>query len=232
MVLRRLPEANLLGGKEKEQPAHEKLTKKGLPAESFSKIRHHVVFWVKKIWRFVLEAKEITPSGSAVLKVKRLFAARNRPPEIPHLAEEPREIPEIPASEDDLLELIKKEPKNLKLYDDLGKYYLHHGNFTDARDIYLYLTSHASGMPEYWSNLGFVSFKTQNYSGAAEAYKKSVALDSNQPNRYYNLAQSLKALNEPAEAMAALAHALAMDPQNFKYLELKGRLEKMKPQAD
>ncbi len=226
MVLRRLPEANLLGGKEKEQPAHEKLTKKGLPAESFSKIRHHVVFWVKKIWRFILEAKEITPSGSAVLKVKRLFAARSRPAEIPHLAEEPRDIPQIPVSEDDLLELIKKEPKNLKLYDDLGKYYLHHGNFADARDIYLYLTSHASGMPEYWSNLGFVSFKTQNYSEAAEAYKKSVALDSNQPNRYYNLAQTYKALDQKEDARAALSKALEIDPQNFKFLELKGRLDR------
>lgn len=226
MLLRRLPEANRLGEEEKESAPHEKLTKKGLPAESFSKIRHHLVFWVKKIWRFVLEAKEITPSGSAVLKVKRLFAARNRPPEIPHLAEEPREIPETPASEDDLLEAIKKEPKNLKLYDDLGKFYMHRGNFSDARDIYLYLTSHASGMAEYWSNLGFVSFKTQNYSGAAEAYKKSVALDSNQPNRYYNLAQSHKALGQKEEARAALNKALEIDPQNFKFLELKGRLDR------
>jgi len=173
----------------------------------------------------MLEAKEIAPTGSAVLKIKKLFAARPKPIN-PSLPEEDGEE-EIPdKKEADYLKTIKKEPTNFSNYDSLGKFYLQNGQFSDANDIYLYLTSHASGIADYWAHLGFTAFRLKNYAKAAEAYKKSTALDSGQPNRYYNLAQCLKAAGKQKEAMNAINKALAMDPQNFKFLEFKGRLVK------
>ena len=228
MVLRRLSEARADKPElevPKDKAAYERLSLKGLPAKSFSKIKHHSVFIVKKLWRFILEAKAIVPTGAAVLKIKKLFTAKTGPVNL-SLSEKVREEEISGLSEGDFLAAIKKEPKNLAHYDELGKFYLNQGNFQDARDVYLYLTSHASGTADYWAHLGFTAFKLKNFKQAAKAYEKSLALDSSQPNRYYNLAQSLKADSQTKEALEALNKALMMDPQNFKFLELKGRLER------
>ena len=229
MVLRRLPEAERGDDSQPKFTSpeiHEKLGIKGMPAIAASKIKYHALFIAGKIWRFMLEAKEMAPTGRAVLKVKRLFAARMRPLS-QTLTEEAGAEETAGKTENDFLELIKKHPKDYGHYDSLGKFYLADSNFSDARDIYLYLTSHASSSSEYWARLGFSEFKLKNYEPAAAAYRKSVALDSGQPNRYYNLAQSLKALGKNTEALEAVNSALSMDPQNFKFLELKGRLEKI-----
>ncbi len=230
MVLRRLPEAS--DSQEPKEPkpaasAHISLALKGLPAAGFSKIKHHTIFIVKKIWLFILEAKGIVPTGASVLKIKKLFAAKMRPLNS-NLSEETDSLSTQGLSEDDYLAAIKKEPKNFSRYDDLGKFYLENREFSDARDVYLYLTSHASGTADYWARQGFAAFKLKDYKLAARSYEKSLALDSGQPNRYYNLAQSYKATGESQEALKALDKALTMDPQNFKFLELKGRLEKIK----
>lgn len=227
MVLRRLPEAENQTQADKNTQArstNQKLSEKGLPTQSFSIIKHHSVFWAKKIWRFILEAKEIAPSGTAVLKIKKLFLARLKSNGQP-LSEETH-TESVHNKEEYFLEAIKKDPKNFIHYDALGKFYLRSGKISDAKDIYLYLTSHASGIADYWAYLGFSSFRLKNYAQAAEAYKKSIALDSAQPNRYYNLAQCYKAAGKPKEALEAINNALSMDPQNFKFLEFKSRMEK------
>lgn len=175
-----------------------------------------------------MEAKAIVPSGIAVLKIQKLFKVRNLNPSA--LSEETIQVA-AEMTEADFLARIKKEPRNLVHYDELGKFYLATKNFQDARDVYLYLTSHASGNADFWARLGFVSFKLKDFKQAASAYEKSVALDSGQPNRYYNLAQSLKACNRNKEALEALNAALAMDPQNFKFLELKERLARQTKNA-
>lgn len=229
MVLRRLPEAQNEQTKIPDDPlfmAHqENLSKKGLPVFKFSKIKHHLVFWAKKIWRFALEAKEMAPTGAAVLKIKKLFYAREKPANA-NLSEETDSAKVAGLKERDFLDAIKQEPKNLAHYDNLGMFYLGQDNFSDAKDVYLYLANHDSGKADYWARLGFISYRLKNFNQAIEFYRKSVALDSSQPNRYYNLAQCYKAASDAERAREALNQALKMDPQNFKFLELKGRLEK------
>jgi tetratricopeptide (TPR) repeat protein len=224
MVLRRLPEASSeLDKQDEKKSVQRKLAEKGLPQEKVSKIKHYGVFWAKRAWRFILEAKEMAPTGLAVLKVKRLFAAKPKMAQAT-LAEETSQEEALVLGEHDYLDLIKKEPKNYDYYDGLGKLYLEQGNLSDARDVYSYLTSHASGIADYWARLGFVAFKLKNFRLSAEAYKKSVSLDSGQPNRYYNLAQSYKALGEVQEARKALNLAMQMNPENPKFLEFQKRL--------
>ena len=232
MVLRRLPEAGENKDSEEafpKQHIHEKLSEKGLPAVQFSKIKHHIIFWAKKIWRFALEAKEMAPTGASVLKIKKLFASRLRHPTQSGLgpSEESALGEAVGKTEADYLDAIKKEPKNYAHYDSLGKFYLQSGQLKDGKDIYLYLTSHASGTADYWARLGFACFKLRDFKTAADAYSKATALDSSQPNRYYNLALALKALGQNDESEQALDKALNMDPQNSKFLDLKGRLEKV-----
>ncbi|MEK7618364.1 MAG: hypothetical protein AAB410_04440 [Patescibacteria group bacterium] len=227
MVLRRLPEINNPANKKLENAGmeiHKKLQEMGMPALAASKIKHYGVFWLKKIWRFMLEAKEMAPTGASVLKIKNLFAVRQKINGGAALAEEINSGENENKTEQDFLASIQKEPKNYLHYDNLGKFYLSRGQFGDAKDIYLYLTAHASGNPDYWARLGFASFRLKDFTQASTAYKKSLDLDSSHANRYYNLAQSYKALGEIEAAKASIKKALQMDSQNFKFLELLGRL--------
>ncbi len=203
---------------------HHKLSAKGLPILKFSKLKFHGVFWIKKIWRFVLEAKEIIPSGTSVLKIKQLFIAKAKLPD-PNQTLETEENELIEKTEADYFAEIKKEPKNLSHYDNLGRLYLSQNKFSDAKDIYLYLTSHDSASPDFWARLGVSAFRSKDFILAIAGYKNSTALDSGKPNRYYNLALSHKSLGQISEAKEALKKALEIDPANFKFLELQKRLD-------
>ena len=204
------------------------LSAKGLPVLKFSKIKFYGKFYITKLWRFALEAKEMAPSGKAVLKIKKLFLAKPKLQEISQFLETDEEIMSK-KNEEDFFADIKREPKNLNHYDNLGKLYLTQNKFSDAKDIFLYLTSHNSAQADYWARLGFSAFRLKDFPLATEAYKKAIALDSSKPNRYYNLALCFKAQGLIQEAQDSLQKALEIDHQNFKFLEFKKRLQNLDP---
>lgn len=216
IVLRHLPDAAVESEESNTniQP-HTRLLAKGLPAQAISKIRVSATFTVKKFWFFILEAKDLRPHSAAGYKIKKMFTSRlTKPKALPV----PLQQLVNPKNEQFYLDQIKIEPKNLKLYDDLGKYYLEQENLNDARDIYHYLVNHEPANPDFHARLGFCFFKSQNYEKAAQAYGKAIALDSTQPNRYYNLGLSQEAAGELDDAERAFKKALELEPQNPKYL--------------
>ena len=71
--------------------------------------------------------------------------------------------------------------------------------------------------PDYHARLAYCYYQMKNYHKAAESYKASLALDSTQPNRYYNLGLVLELLGRHGEAAQALEQAIALEPQNPKY---------------
>lgn len=54
-----------------------------------------------------------------------------------------------------------------------------------------------------WFNLGYATRKTQDFTTAANAYEKYTALDPNDADGFYGLAESYKALNQNDKAIAA-----------------------------
>lgn len=81
--------------------------------------------------------------------------------------------------------------------------------------------------PVFWARLGYVQYHLGAYAEAVRCYQKSLALDSNQANRYYNLALAHEAAQEHAESLAALDQALALDPGNVKYKQTRDALKTM-----
>ena len=225
LVLRRLPEAqNLSGGQLKELAVGEKLkVSKGLPTLGISKTKAHFKFWAQKLWGFLLEAKGLRPGAAAGYKIKKLFSRKVAGPkavsyQMPSAETAPRPAA-APAQRNEkyFLELIKKEPKNLASYDGLGKYYIEQDNFSDAKDIYIYLTNHDSGNHDFYARLAFVCYQLRDYRSAAQHYQKSTGLDSLHPNRYYNLGLSLQNLGRFAEALKAFQQALQLEPGSVKF---------------
>lgn len=226
MILRRLPEA--VSEKEHEsnlETVHDKLGKKGLPVLAFSKLKTVSRFWSQKVWHFVLEAKDLKPAATTGYKIRKMFAhqakqnapagqdrTRTDSPATPASAEQPKK-----SREDEILAAIKKEPRNHKNYDDLGKLYLEQKSFSDAKDIYLYLVNHESGHSEHHAKLAYSCYQLREYTSAIEHYKKAIALDSTHPNRYYNLALCLSVMGKHKEAVENFQKAATLEPQNQKY---------------
>ena len=201
---------------QQEQNIRQKIAEKGLPVIAISKIKVQIKYLVKKIWQFALEAKGLRPAAATGYRIKKIFnyaLKRKQGVLNGNLAFTINQ----PVSEKNLLEAIKKEPKNLKNYDSLGKLYLEQQNFIDAKDIYLYLTNHESGHSEYYAKLAFSLCQLKEYEKAVENYEKSIALDSTHPNRYYNLGFSHLAQKNFLQAKIAFEKALEMEPKNEKY---------------
>lgn len=225
MILRRLPEAGEKAAASVDSQPGSALKAKGLPVETLSKIKTVLRFWLKKIWNFILEAKDLRQHSVMGYKVKKILGynggTRKLPVAIDGLAQTQAK------DEQYYLDIIKNEPKNLPHYDELGKFYISHQNFSDAKETYLYMTSHQPTNPDTQARLAFCYYQLKNYVRAAEAYKKSLALDSTQPSRYYNLGLCLEAFGQEAQAAENFQKAVALEPSVKYYLGLSNAYLKL-----
>lgn len=226
IILRRLPEAGQNHEQFQKEPAaaRKKLLDKGLPAKAISKVWVALSFSSKKIWNFILEAKDLKPTALSGYKMKKIFGGRL--PGFKPAQSQPQTFHEV-KNEQYYLDVIKLQPKNLANYDALGKFYLAQENINDAKDVYLYAASHEPANPEYQAKLAYCYYQTKDYAKAAEHYEKSTRLDSTQPNRYYNLGLALKAAGQAQAAKQAVTKALELEPLNPKYQQTLKQVEKM-----
>lgn len=218
IILRHLPEASNSHKQEPKEPAADKtLIAKGLPAQAISKIRVGLSFSLKKVWNFMLEAKDLKPQANTGYKIRKIFGSHlpyfKKPVILPQTFHEVK-------NEKYYLDMIKQQPKNLSHYDALGKFYLEQENTADAKDIYLYAVNHEPANPDYQARLAYCYYQTKQFKKAAQAYQKSLALDSTQPNRYYNLGLSLEAAGNIVEAIRNLEQAINLEPSPKYYISL------------
>jgi tetratricopeptide (TPR) repeat protein len=229
MILRHLPEA--VGG----QPAQadqlaQKITQKGLPWLDIPKFQTYFKRQGQRLWHFLLEAKDLRPSAAVGYRVKKIFG-RNAVSATALPAVQPAQIqtasqPEQP-DETYYLEKIKAEPKNLQLYNQLGKFYLDSGQPSDARDIFQYLVRHNMTNAEYYARLAQSNYKLKDYGPAVDNYTQSLAIDPAQPNRLYNKGVCQEALGQLNEAAETFKQAIALEPRNIKfYSTLAAALQK------
>jgi tetratricopeptide (TPR) repeat protein len=218
LILRRLPETASMQEQHGQQlGADKKLMAKGLPTQTFSAIGTFLKFRIKKIWNFVLEAKDLRPHAASGYHMKKMF--NYGLPGFRPTISQPITTHDI-KSEQYYLDMIKLQPKNLTNYDLLGKFYLEQENFSDSQDIYLYLTNHQPGNPEFQARLGYCFFLNKQFAKAAQAYQKSLDLDSTQPNRYYNLGLSWEGTGDLTQAAKNFETAISLEPSAKYYISL------------
>jgi tetratricopeptide (TPR) repeat protein len=238
LVLRRLPEAQTLTPDElKKETVETKLEEKGIPTKNINKLWAKFKFWLHKIWNLALEAKDLSPKPAAY-NLKKLFQLKTSP----KVFEKPKSAPQLltdanletrekheAVSEQELLEAIKREPKNHTHYDHLAKFYLTRHQYQDAKDIYMYLVGHEVGNPVFHARLAQTAFLLKDFNLAESHFEKSLALDKMHPNRYYNLGLSQECQEKWQKAADSFTKALEMEPQNLKY---QAALEKVKKQIE
>lgn len=221
IVLRHLPEASSLkSASDQALGPEQRLLEKGMPALYASKAKTLLLFWGKRSWHFVLEAKGIKHQAQVGYRIKQIFkkkpqaAAGNQALNSASLP-----TPVVVKDEAYFLSAIKNNPKDLENYSGLAQVYTEAKNFGEAKDLYEYLVKHNAGNADFHARLGYAHYLLENYKDAVESYQKSLALDSAHPNRYYNLGLAQRALDMPEAAQESYNKALHLDPTNRKYKE-------------
>jgi tetratricopeptide (TPR) repeat protein len=218
LILRHLPEAKARDAREQEAPpAEEKLRGKGLPTQAVSSAYGMLRVWSRKVWNYVLEAKDLKPATVTGYKIKKIFGEKQKLSEMPTIPSAMEKDLEKPKDEHFYLEVIKQDPKNFANYDLLGKFYIDRQEFEDSKDLYTYLVSHQPTNSHYHARLAYSFYRLKQYKKAAEHYKRSLSLDSSQPNRYYNLGLALEGAGDRKGSQEAFEKAIHLEPRNVKY---------------
>lgn len=219
LVVRRLPQA--VGEHKEEKTARELeagpdlLAEKGLPTKSASRIKVASKVVGHKVWQFMLEAKGLKHAPKISYNFKKILKKDK----------EPETKPPIARGEDYYIELIKRHPKDLNAYDQLGQFYLEARKYSDAANVYDYLAEHEPTSSGYFAKLGLAHLHDQEFAKSAEAYEKSIKLDPSHPNRFYNLALGYQGVKDWNKAVKALDSALELDSGNKKYADLRFEIE-------
>lgn len=217
LVLRRLPEAVEV---EKHATAllnesGEALASKGLPARTISKSKNWFRLVMHTTWQFMLEAKGLKHAPKINYNFKRILKKNA----------EPETKPPIARSEQYYIDLIKRHPKDLFNYDQLGQFYIEARKYIDAANVYEYLSKHDPANSSYFAKLGLTRLHAQQFDLSTSAYEQAVKLDPSHPNRFYNLALALQGQKLWKEAAVHLKKALELEPDNRKYSDLLFELE-------
>ncbi|HEX3095886.1 MAG TPA: tetratricopeptide repeat protein, partial [Patescibacteria group bacterium] len=210
MVVRRLPQA--VGEHHQDKldddsgVSGEILAEKGLPTKAASRIKTWSQIAGHKAWHFVLEAKGLKHAPKISYNFKKILK-KDQEPEV----KKP-----IARGEDYYIKLIKRNPKELVYYDQLGQFYLEARKYTDAANVFDYLTEHNATNSSYFAKLGLAHLHDQEFEKSELAYAKAVKLDPSHPNRYYNIALALQGQKKWKQAVRALDSALELDSGNQK----------------
>ena len=219
MVVRRLPQAVGQDDQDKLEDesglAGEVLAEKGLPTKAASKVKSILQGVWHKVWQFMLEAKGLKHAPKISYNFKRILKKDNE-------SEVKRPIAR---GEDYYIQLIKRHPKELVYYDQLGQFYLEARKYSDAANVYSYLTEHNTTNSSYFAKLGLSHLHDQEFAKSESAYVQSVKLDPSHPNRFYNLALALQGQKKWSHAVKSLDAALELDPGNQKYGDLRFEME-------
>jgi tetratricopeptide (TPR) repeat protein len=219
LVLRKLPQAV---GEDKIEKANDEglvageiLAEKGLPTKTASKLKSWLRIVWHKIWQFMLEAKGLKHAPRINYNFKRILRKD----------QEAEVKPPIARGEQYYIKLIKRRPKDLSAYDQLGQFYLEARKYSDAANVYEYLTKHDPTSSGYFAKLGLAYLHDQEFVKSETAYMQANKLDPSHPNRFYNLALALQGQKNFKTAVKMLDAALELNPGNQKYADLRFELE-------
>jgi len=182
---------------------------------------------LRKIWHFILEAKDLSPAMDfhPVDKVKQAFKIRIRTSEreqdwLPEVSNSLPDSGRAQSPEEVYLETIKRDPQNREAYEGLGRLYLQEKKFEDAAETFDFLTKFDPSRDIYWSNLGLSLYSLKKFREAANAYEKALNLNSKIPTRWINLGLCFAAMEDLGKAVTAVRGALNLDRRNLHYLTL------------
>ncbi len=160
-----------------------------------------------------------TPEAVKVVTTEQRPALkRTSMPRVTTVHESPlvvHEEPKYPSPEES--RVAEEAMHTAKQLLDEKKYY-------EARKVLEHLEKELAYSPVFWARLGFAQYNLGVYGEAIRCYEKSLTLDSNQPNRYYNLALAYESAKNRPQALVMLNKAIELSGSNPKFEQTRQAL--------
>lgn len=197
------------------------------------KIRQAATGGARKLWHFVLEAKDFSRTSAAGRNFLQKFRLAKIAIPKPHLpffrpsnslesylqrGQTLLEAEDYPGAERQFIRAIELDPKNEPAFAALGKLYLLQKKFEEAAETYNFLLKLHPENDTYWANLGQAYHNERLYEKAIAAYEKAIDLNPENPRRYINLGLTLEAKKHLEEAILNYRRAVDLEKGNTQFL--------------
>jgi len=118
-------------------------------------------------------------------------------------------------------DVILKDPRSVRGYNNLGIWYEQHGEYDKALAHYQQTIKLAPMFPNPYINIGNVYHKQKKYEPAEKWMKRAIQLDPKSALANYNLGNILREAGKTQEAIQAYSRALELNP---RYIEAANNL--------
>ena len=128
-----------------------------------------------------------------------------------------------------LKEIVKKDPKNLAAWVELGNLYFDTDQPKEAIEAYSQYLAVKPGNPDVRTDMGIMYRKLGQFDRAIEEFRKATQSDPKHVNSRYNI--GLVLLHDKQDikgAIKAWEEYLKVDPNSEKAQRIKAQIEKMK----
>ncbi len=131
------------------------------------------------------------------------------------------------AVEDECINAIVKDPKDINAYLRLSVFYLQRQKWNDAKEVLLEAKKIDESNDKVFNNLGMVWYKLKRYNNAVSAFEEAIKLNDKIAHRYVNLGLCYYALGESSKASKKFSKAVALDPEHREYQDLLAEAKSM-----
>ena len=151
------------------------------------------------------------------------------PPGAPAPAPPARDTMEATSQIQTLKEILKKDPKNLPAWVELGNLYFDTDQPKEAIDAYNHYLAVKPDNPDVRTDLGIMYRKLGQFDKALEEFRKAAQNDPKHVNSRYNIGLVLlHDKGDMAGAIKAWEEYLKVDPNSERAQRIRAQIEKMK----
>jgi predicted TPR repeat methyltransferase len=115
-----------------------------------------------------------------------------------------------------VLHSLRREPGNVRAWNDLGGMFMAVGRIADAKDAYRRATEAAPDSADGWYNLGVCLRKENDFEGAISSLRKAIGCNADYSRAYEALGMLLYQLDRASEAATVYGDWSAREPSNAK----------------
>jgi cytochrome c-type biogenesis protein CcmH/NrfG len=151
------------------------------------------------------------------------------PPGAPAPAPPPRDSIEVASQIQTLREIVKKDPKNLPAWIELGNLYFDTDQPKEAIDAYSRYLAVKPDNPDVRTDMGIMYRKLGQFDKALEEFRKAAQSDPKHVNSRYNI--GLVLLHDKQDisgAIKAWEEFLKVDSNSERAQRIRAQIEKMK----
>jgi cytochrome c-type biogenesis protein CcmH/NrfG len=154
------------------------------------------------------------------------------PPGAPESAPPTRNSIEATSQIQTLKEIVKKDPKNLPAWVELGNLYFDTDQPKEAIDAYNHYLAVKPDNPDVRTDMGIMYRKLGQFDKALEEFRKAARSDPKHVNSRYNIGLVLLHDKQDMQgAIKAWEEYLKVDPNSERAQRIKSQIEKMKSMA-